>query len=50
MVKVATLYRDVLDGRLEAPAALAALRPLTGAIPYINGFLHGREGISWVST
>ncbi len=47
MVRVAALYRDVLDGREEAPAAIEALRPLTGDVPFVNGFLHGREGLAW---
>ncbi len=47
MVRVATLYRDVLDGRCAPEEALASLRALTGEVPYINGFLHGREGLAW---
>ena len=47
MVRVAALYRDVLDGRCAPEAALASLRALTGEVPYINGFLHGREGLAW---
>ena len=48
MVRVAALYREVLDGRREPAAALAALRSMTGAVPFVNGFLHGREGLAWV--
>ncbi len=48
MVEVARLYREVLDGRREAPAAIEALRALTGAVPFVNGFVHGREGLAWV--
>jgi O2-independent ubiquinone biosynthesis protein UbiV len=48
MVRVGQLYREVLDGRLEPAAAAAALRPMTGELPWVNGFLHGREGASWV--
>jgi collagenase-like PrtC family protease len=48
MVRVAGLYREVLDGRREPGAALEALRSLTGAVPFVNGFLHGREGLAWV--
>jgi len=47
MVRVAALYRDVLDGREEALAAVETLRPLTGNVPFVNGFLHGREGLAW---
>ena len=48
MVRVAELYRAVLDGRRDAAGALASLRPLTGSVPFVNGFLHGREGLAWV--
>lgn len=48
MVRVAALYRDVLDGRRDAAAALQALRPITGDTPYVNGFLHGRKGLEWI--
>ncbi|MFO1402251.1 MAG: U32 family peptidase [Steroidobacteraceae bacterium] len=49
MVAVARLYREVLDGRSEPAAALAALRGLTGDVPFVNGFLHGREGLAWTN-
>lgn len=49
MVAVAGLYREVLDGRCAPDAALAALRALTGDVPFINGFLHGREGLAWTN-
>ncbi len=48
MVRVASLFREVLDGRRDAPDALEALRAQTGAVPFVNGFLHGREGLAWV--
>jgi collagenase-like PrtC family protease len=48
MVRVAGLYRDVLEGRRDAADALQALRPVTGDVPYVNGFLYGREGLAWV--
>ena len=47
MVRVAALYREVLEERRAPAEALAALRALTGEVPYINGFLHGREGLAW---
>jgi collagenase-like PrtC family protease len=47
MVRVAQIYRNVLDGRQSAPEALQALRPLVASAPFINGFVHGREGMSW---
>ncbi|MCC7413651.1 MAG: U32 family peptidase [Gammaproteobacteria bacterium] len=48
MVRVAVLYREVLDGQRDPAEALQALRTLTGDVPYVNGFLHGREGLAWV--
>ena len=47
MVRVATLYREVLEERSAPAEALAALRALTGDVPFVNGFLHGREGLAW---
>ncbi|HUX72442.1 MAG TPA: U32 family peptidase [Steroidobacteraceae bacterium] len=47
MVRVARIYRDLLDGRLDAADALPALRSMSGDLPFVNGFLHGREGMSW---
>ena len=49
MVRVAGLYREVLDGRRAPQEACAALRALTGDVPYVNGFLHGREGLTWTN-
>src|ERR1039457_4530302 len=37
MVRVAELYRDVLDGRQDASDALQALRLMTANVPFING-------------
>ena len=48
MVRVAGVYREVLDGRQDATDALKTLRSMTGGVPYVNGFLHGREGLAWV--
>ena len=47
MVLVARCYRDVLDGKMSADDALQALRAVTGDVAYLNGFLHGREGLAW---
>ena len=49
MVRVAGVYHEVLDGRQAAADALKTLRSMTGGVPYVNGFLHGREGLAWVS-
>jgi collagenase-like PrtC family protease len=48
MVRVAELYRDVLDAKQSAVDALQALRSLITDIPFVNGFLYGREGLRWV--
>src|ERR1019366_7428029 len=48
MVQVAELYREVLDGKRSATDALRTLESMTGGIPFVNGFLHGREGLRWV--
>ncbi|MBS0393987.1 MAG: U32 family peptidase [Proteobacteria bacterium] len=48
MVAVARLYREMLDGRRDLPSAIEALRALTGPVPFVNGFVHGREGLAWV--
>ena len=44
MVAVARVFRDVLDGGEGAEAATARLAGLAGAVPFSNGFYHGREG------
>jgi O2-independent ubiquinone biosynthesis protein UbiV len=49
MVEVARLYRDVLDERRPVADATDALRSLTGAVPFVNGFFHGREGLAWAA-
>ncbi|MBU6497304.1 MAG: U32 family peptidase [Rhodospirillales bacterium] len=48
MIAIATLYRDTIDGRLDPAEALARLRGLTGAVPYVNGYARAREGMAWV--
>ncbi len=47
MVKVAELYRGVLDRRIAADEALAGLRALVDPTPFVNGYIRGREGMSW---
>ena len=47
MVTVARLYRDLLDGRIDAETARAGLAGLVGAAGLANGFYHGREGAGW---
>jgi len=48
MVRVASLYRDVLDGKKEPKAVQTQLKKIVNA-PFINGFLHGKEGLAWES-
>lgn len=48
MVRVAGLFRLVAEARMPAEAAAVELRALTGAVPWINGFLHARPGMEWV--
>jgi len=47
MVRVAELYRGVLDRRIAAEEALAGLRALVEPTPFVNGYIRGREGMSW---
>jgi len=49
MVRVAELYRAVLDERTEPEAAVAALRACVGATPFVNGYIRGREGMGWAA-
>ena len=48
MVKVAALFRAVLDGKKDPESALPLLRKITGSVPFINGYFHAREGLAWV--
>ena len=47
MVKVARLFRDVLDGKKEPDAATNALKKLTPSMPFIDGFFHHCAGCTW---
>ena len=47
MVRVATLYRDLLDRRTEPAAVAAELRALLPGRPLINGFVRGHAGMTW---
>jgi len=49
MVKVANLYRSVLNGGKDPDSARASLKKITGSMPFINGFFHGCEGMRWIS-
>lgn len=48
MVKVASIYRDVMDNKKEAKVAEEELVKITENVPFINGFFHAREGMAWV--
>ena len=48
MVAVARVFRDVLDGRLDAAAAMQGVTTLANEVPLVNGYMHGREGLAWV--
>lgn len=48
MVAVARLARATLDGAIDAEEATERLQPVIGAVPMVNGYLHGREGLAWV--
>ena len=48
MTQVAARIRAVSAGTEAPDEAEAALRALTGPVPFINGYLHGREGMAWV--
>ncbi len=49
MVAVARLYRDFLDGRITSDSVRNGLKGLNKSFDVINGFYHGREGLSFVS-
>ncbi len=49
MVRVAEIYRAVLDQRVDGSAALSDLFMIYPDIPFSNGFLHQREGAAWVA-
>ncbi len=48
MVAVAQVFRDVLDGRLEAGGADSRLAGIYPGAPFSNGFLHGANGAARV--
>jgi collagenase-like PrtC family protease len=47
MVEVATIFRCVLDERIEIPEANARLDILKLPAPFSNGFYHGKPGYQW---
>lgn len=49
MVRVAAIYRDALDGRIEGDAAIESLAAVYPGVRFSNGFLHRQEGASWIT-
>jgi O2-independent ubiquinone biosynthesis protein UbiV len=47
MVRVASAFRDLLDGKLAPADALARLEALELGAPFSNGFVHGQPGHRW---
>lgn len=47
MVAVATIFRDALDGRIDARETHARLEALGLDAPFANGFFHGKPGTHW---
>jgi len=48
MVRVAQIYRAVIDGEREAAEARHDLAALIPFAPFANGFLHGTRGVAYV--
>lgn len=49
MVRVATLYREVLSGKKEPESALEKLKKWVVHPPFINGYFHACHGLDWVT-
>lgn len=49
MVRVSFLYRDLLAGLIAPDSVRNSLESLIKNIPFVNGFYHGREGLSSVA-
>jgi len=47
MVKVATLFRAALDGRVAPAEAQAELGALIAPTPFVDGYMRGRAGMSF---
>ncbi len=47
MVAVARCFRDVLDGRMDSAEGAAVLDELSNGMPISDGYLYGREGVSY---
>jgi collagenase-like PrtC family protease len=47
MVKVASLFRAALDGRIAAAEAQAELAALVAPTPFVDGYMRGCAGMSF---
>ena len=47
MVRVAAIFRDALNRRIEAAEATAKLEALARGAPFSNGFYRGKRGHDW---
>lgn len=47
MVEIALIFADVVDGRLAADEAARRLQAVKPAVPFANGFYHGKPGYTW---
>jgi hypothetical protein len=48
MVAVARLFREALDGRIDADEADELLGGLVPDLPFANGFYHGEAGAAFI--
>ncbi len=46
-VQVCGLFRDLIDGRIDAEALSATARPLAPGASYCDGFPTGKAGVAW---
>ncbi len=47
MPAIARVYRDILDHVINAEEGLVRLRAFTGALPLVDGYVHGNAGMVW---
>lgn len=48
MVEIASIFHNVLDGRLATQEAAVRLDTIKPSAPFSNGFYYGRPGYSWM--
>lgn len=49
MASVATIFRALLDRRIDPQSALDQLRAIYPTAPFSNGFHHAKEGAAWIA-